>query len=70
MDERVYEHVHVMYTCVCVCLFCLHRCKTVFPGGFLHASSVPGGSVGKESTYNPGDSGMGRSLGEGNGNPL
>ena len=59
-----------MYICMCVCLFCLHRCKTVFPGGFLSGSSVPGGSVGKESTYNPVDPVIGRSLVEGNGNPL
>ena len=35
---------------------------------------IPGGSDGKESTYNAGDSGsipeLGRSPGEGNGNPL
>ena len=34
----------------------------------------PGGSVGKESAFNPGDPssipGLGRSPGEGNGNPL
>ena len=39
-----------------------------------HQLSFPGGSVGKESAYNVGDlvsiPGLGRSPGEGNGNPL
>ena len=32
--------------------------------------SFPGGSDGKESAYNAGDFGLGRSPGEGNGYPL
>ena len=44
------------------------------PYFWASSSSFPGGSDGQESAYNVGDpgstSGLGRSLGEGNGNPL
>ena len=40
----------------------------------VHTGSIPGGSDGKASVYNAGDPGsmpgLGRSPGEGNGNPL
>ena len=46
----------------------LHYCQ------FLFIVDFPGGSDGKASVYNAGDPGsipgLGRSLGEGNGNPL
>ena len=42
--------------------------------GIEPSSGIPGGSVGKASAYNAGDlgsiPGLGRSSGEGNGNPL
>ena len=49
--------------------------KWIFPRCFvLCFSNFPGGSDGKESVYNAGDPdsvpGLGRSPGEGNGNPL
>ena len=47
---------------------------TMKPGGFYDTQDVPGGSDGKASVYNVGDPdlipGLGRSPGEGNGNPL
>ena len=43
-------------------------------GYVIHSSDFPGGSDGKASVYKAGDlgsiPGLGRSLGEGNGNPL
>ena len=47
---------------------------TFWPTQYLLIWGFPGGSDGKESAYNVGDpgliSGLGRSSGEGNGNPL
>ena len=57
------------YVCVYVC-FVYIDVRLYSLEASCMASSFPGGLVGKESTYNPRDSGMGRSLGEGNGNPL
>ena len=48
--------------------------KTCKKTNFLSNTGFPGGSEGKESACNVGDPGLipglGRSLGEGNGNPL
>ena len=59
---QVYSKMIQLYVCVCVCV-CVSLCM-----GF------PGGSDGKESVCNAGDTGSipgwGISPGEGNGNPL
>ena len=61
--EPLFDAHHVC-VCVCVCV-CVFVCMCM---GF------PGGSDGKESTFNRGDSGstpgLGRSPGEGNGFPI
>ena len=55
-------------------IYVLVYCIGVFLSGLLHFVYFPGGSDGKASVYNAGDPslipGLGRSLGEGNGNPL
>ena len=51
-----------------------HKLESRLPGEILITSDFPGGSDGKAYAYNSGDSGsipeLGRSAGEGNGNPL
>ena len=58
-----------------LCPYVVERKRPLMsPPLLLRAEGFPGGSVGKESAYNVGDPasipGSGRSLGEGNGNPL
>ena len=62
-----------MYTCVCIShLLYPLICQWTFR--LLSCLGIPGGSDGTASVYNVGDPGsspgLGRSLGEGNGNPL
>ena len=60
-----------MYVCMCVCV-CV--CVCVFMYIYIYMAGFPCSSVGKEPACNAGDLGSipesGRSLGEGNGNPL
>ena len=64
-------HIYMcVYLCVCVCIcIYIHICICI---GIVFL--FPGGSDGKASAYNAGDPGsipgLGRSSGEGNGNPL
>ena len=55
-------------------LYCILLMTTLYHTGFSGGSDFPGGSDGKASAYNAGDlgsiPGLGRSPGEGNGNPL
>ena len=68
MKEAVYTHTHThTHT-----KYLTSKVRTIFPGSATF--DFPGGSDGKASVYNAGDPGsipgLGRSLGEGNGNPL
>ena len=72
MDTVVRKYASLFNICI-HCVFCFYCFAAEYPVLILTAD-FPGGSDGKVSVYNAGDPGSipgsGRSLGEGNGNPL
>ena len=77
--ERDTHYIHVMHTSTNMYAYMhvhvLHTHRFIFICGWAsHILDFPGGSDGKASAYNAGDPGsihgLGRSSGEGNGNPL
>ena len=73
--ESVMLSNHLFLCCPLLLLPSVFPSIRVLPISWLFSSGgFPGGSDGKESAYNVGDPGsipgLGRSLGEGNGNPL
>ena len=74
-DMRSIFHVRLLSLKLTQEMRCLQRFRgKVVIFSCLDGSNIPGGSDSKESAHNAGDlgsiPGLGRSLGEGNGNPL